>query len=150
MHTLIFYEPICYDKEVEYVEFSIGDEMYQSVLDGPIEIFSDDGDNNAYIFGTVYLFRDYEHLGWHGNDCAMTGFIDKDLVGDWETRDSVLERYMGCDINQKLVRKVRRKEPFILWFGETYGGDVGASLYCHRDTNGEIDSLLVDIHYFEE
>lgn len=45
--------------------------------------------------------------------------------------------------SREALLEVRVSTPWVMWIGDTDGGDVGASLHIHYDNDGFIDSLIV-------
>ena len=114
---------------------------------------------NAYVFGRKYPAADYEHVTRISNDGAQVGFVlydafmaDPDssamnelILREWEERST---RGQMCRWdNRELNKAVRAIYPYVLFVGDTLGGDVGADLYVHR-ASGAVDSVMVDNAYF--
>jgi len=47
-----------------------------------------------------------------------------------------------------VLREVQRYYPWVLFLGETVGGNVGATLWVHYGHDGQIDGLIIDNDYF--
>ena len=43
---------------------------------------------------------------------------------------------------------IKEKYPYVIFIGDTYGGDVGAALYAHYNGK-EVDSLIIDCYYYK-
>lgn len=151
LHHIIFCEPQSYDGSTGWKDliFAVNDEMYQLILNGPTESLEHNGDSTAYIFGPRFPLKEYRFAFGHGNDVAATGFIDADLVGGWtedaERNNKLLK--LERDDREALL-EFRKTYPFLIWLGETYGGDVGVDLFVHRNEQEEIDGIMVDNNYF--
>lgn len=103
---------------------------------------------NAYIFGKK--FPSYRLIGYHGNDMAQTGLIE---VSKWEEYHGKLrsppnyweKAYPKWDWdNRQGLKKIQAIYPGVLFVGETVGGDVGANLWGHYNSKGELDGLIID------
>jgi hypothetical protein len=68
---------------------------------------------------------------------------DSDL---WEKYNKQSPRDATLKQKIKLARSVISDK--IVFLGETNMGDVGANVFTHRNSRGEIDSLLIDSWYF--
>ena len=156
MHNILFTEPYSQDTVPTYVDFQVTDKMYQQLLQEPKAFNNPDQDANAYVFGPLFPLESYRFISNHANDGAQTGFIDVDLFDKniaKDIMDLVLEEYekehddLSWRSRAALLR-VRERAPFVLFIGETVGGDVGAELYAHFDERGNIDSLIIDNHFF--
>ena len=58
----------------------------------------------------------------------------------------MLERAGYCEWDKVFADNkayLAEKYPWLLFLGDTVGGDVGAELYVHR-TDGKIDSLIIE------
>ncbi len=143
-------------KKSEFTSLSINaapikvtEEFYPVLCGVPAKVHKATG--NAYIFGERFPLEEYKLIGEHSNDMAQTGFIDFDLIpvdgvpnyeevwtssypdSKWELRNS--------------LKKLQKDAPFVLWVGETVGGDVGASIYAHfKQGTRHIDGLIVDVN----
>ena len=164
-HELLFAEiqslsPQYAPEEQQGVIFRVNDRLLKAIKSRPVR-HSGKLSGNAYVFGTLHPLDEYKFIGEHGNDSASTGFIDlTELREEGESRASlhrlfeagkraVKKAYPKADFDDRRKLAVLRKTfPWILWVGETQGGDEGAALYGHYDAKGELDSLIVDIYYF--
>ena len=115
----------------------------------------DDGNmsgGNAYVFGPKFPY-DYE--GGHRNEDGGTGIVIDD--GGLNKYDSLKwlayfhrEPQNATEIEMTNIAGggVSHK---IIFMGYTHMGyDVGAEVFTHRNSRGEIDSLIIDSFYFEE
>ena len=133
--------------------FCVTDQFYKKLLKPPQSRKYNNG--NAYIFGKKYPTKEYKFIASHGNDAAQTGLIDVELwkKGDYEKNSQKIDnvnakfgyRY-DHPRNVEIVRKISGGA--VLFQGETVGGDVGAGLYAHYNSGGNIDSLIIDNNYF--
>ncbi|ANB50256.1 hypothetical protein [Powai lake megavirus] len=156
MHKLLFYEPCIFDPKSKKFEdhITVNDEMYKLLVkNNCTQYISEDYCHNAYVFGKLYPLHYYKYVTDHYNDAAQTGFIDLDLVksGVWFKKDKKGKKLDWPEIydwdDNNLRKTMRKINKAIVWFGTTYGGDVGASLHIHK-TKGEIDSIIVDNGFF--
>lgn len=163
-HYLIFAEPMTYQGQRPESTIEVNNKMYSIIKAGPTEEFRENlpqnpkliqhGFNenclgNAYVFGPLFNRDEYSEIASHGNDVAGTGLIDLEINGykpsmDYDFYDEVSQKYNYDWNNRELLKKFQEKYPGILWIGETYGGDIGASAYAHYDKNIEIDGLIID------
>jgi hypothetical protein len=147
-YEILFSEPYTCGYEVV---FEVTWKFYRKLLKMPKSIDVDDG--NAYIFGRRFSLDNYRFAGGHGNDGAQTGFID--ITG--ATADEVerirrdplwLSIYEAAKWNwddRAALESVRRQiSPRILFVGRTEGGDVGADLYIHKNSIGEVDGVIIE------
>ena len=109
---------------------------------------------NAYVYGKLYK-KGNVLIGHHDNDIASTGAYDiTDGVkfnGEhvYNYCMNIAKKTKKYDwFNPELLQVIKTFYPEILFIGDTYGGDVGASIYVHLDDNKEIDSIIIDNHYF--
>jgi hypothetical protein len=152
VYSILFGEP--YNLGNDGKVFKVTWDFYKILKKKPKVRKSNAG--NAYIFGRHFPWDEYKHVGSHGNDGAQTGFIDltgasrveiqrlrsdeawHDIYGavdyDWDNSDAL-----------KAIRKQLSER--ILFVGETVGGDVGADLYLHKDSNGHVDGAIIDNNY---
>jgi hypothetical protein len=158
-HHLLFCEPYTTNLRQRQIHTGpriiVGDALYQAILRAPKKYTSDN--SNAYVFGKKYPLSTYRLLGEHGNDGAQTGFIDLDVAKKVNWPDDIGEevlkfyrdktRHMKKWDDRAALRQMRTKLPFIVFLGETFGGDVGASLYGHYH-NRTLDSLIIDVWHF--
>jgi hypothetical protein len=163
-HHLLFCEPyttnLCHRQKHYGPQITVSDNLYQAILKAPKKYVGDD--SNAYVFGKKYPLSTYKFLGEHGNDGAQTGFIDLDIAlrktkcVEWpdDIGNEVLKYYrvskgrtMKRWDDRIALRQMRKKLPFIIFLGETFGGDVGASLYGHY-YGSRLDSLIIDVWHF--
>jgi hypothetical protein len=128
--------------------FTVTEKMYQCIKRAPKAYRS--SNTNAYIFGRKYKLETYKFFGDHGNDSAQTGFIDIDLERKIpkEIWNNPIWEKTSLSWNRNDLKIVQKVNPAILWIGETVGGDIGASLYIHKNENNEIDGMIVDNFYF--
>jgi len=144
--------------------------LKQAVKFGNKERMEDVG----YVFGKLYKKSDYKEIGSHGNDVAQTGIIDitsekhQGQQMPLKRRDKKQREKMKSNLepeidniykskkykfdwrNREALQELRKSHPEVLWLGETFGGDVGASYWAHYDKNKEMDSLIVSVSYFEK
>jgi hypothetical protein len=110
----------------------------------------------AYIFGDDAIATDpsriaeYELITDHDNDSANTALIDLDCkVKPRQQARVVVEKDLNPDDPDDVARG-KALSPHLLWWGETPGGDVGASLLGRRGPDGEFDSLIVNVYFFDD
>lgn len=145
---------------------TISQSMYDAILQGPSEQKSIRGDleaKNFYVFGHLFDSSEYKEIDQHCNDAAATGLWDFDMMLNLgkDALNQELDKFSEEVANfysdnkegipwdhPEIKASHRTKYPFLLFRGETTGGDVGANLYAHYNANGEIDSLLIDNDYF--
>lgn len=164
VHYLTFAEPMTYNGQRPVQPIEVNDKMYNIIKNGPTETFyekeqinerlnkykfKEQCTGNAYVFGPLFPASKYVEIASHGNDVAGTGLIDIEInkykpTTDEELYEEIGQKYNYDWNNRAVLRAFQRKYPEILWIGETYGGDIGASAYAHYDNNGEIDSLIID------
>jgi len=134
------------------VRFTVGNTMYRKLMRAPKRLVSEFG--NAYRWGSSAR-SGWTRIGAHGNDVAQTGIINLDTVrrapadAVATTKDIVYRAFVQ---RGKILHKwdhrptlsaVQRAAPWVLFLGETHGGDVGATLYVHR-SGANIDGVLID------
>jgi len=158
-HHLIFGEPSTIPGSGS---FDVNDKMYRKltqepvVLKKPIRSRSKRLAAAGYLFGKKFKDSEYKEIGSHGNDVAQTGIIDADLMHsprDHKLENDISEAFKAKKWNwndRKSLQNLRKTHPEILWIGYTFGGDVGSTYYAHYDKNHEIDSLIVDVFYFQQ
>ena len=155
MHRLAFCEPsTCPSEDFEDI-FEVNEQMYDLILKGP-EIIRDAADPGytggkvGYVFGPLFPKESYKLLGFHGNDVAQTGIFEINRYNKKKDYNCIIDNIYDYDWNdRKMLTQLRKVAPEILWLGETFGGDVGASYYVHIDANDQIDSLVVSIYWIE-
>lgn len=114
------------------------------------------GNSNAYVYGKLYK-KDMIYIGSHSNDVANTGAYDV-TDGVKFNSDNI---YKYCEIafkkpkiwnwfDRDFLKVIKTFYPEILFLGETVGGDVGADVYVHLDSDGEINSIMIDNEYFNK
>jgi hypothetical protein len=133
-------------------DFEVTEAFYDILCTKPKYIKRDNG--NAYIFGKIYDGTEYIYIGRHKNDVAQTGLID---ITNMAKQD--LEKIQCCyniwlqiykkyklDWNEyQALEEVKMKiSDKILFIGITLGGDVGANIFAHYNSNNEIDGLIID------
>jgi hypothetical protein len=150
MHNIIFTEPATYSPSHRLSpgeHIIVTDDMYKKIIKGG-KLREDERQwYNAYVFGKLHSLGSYKFIGDHGNDVAQTGFVDKDIIDRDGYNADIFDSdwFDQSDATRKMIHK---QQPSVLWYGETYGGDVGASLYGHKDSDGNYDSLIVDNNLF--
>jgi len=103
---------------------------------------------NAYIFGKLHPL--YFFIGEHGNDIASTGIYDLTGVSVKKLPDEAKKMSEFTWPNHTTIEsravlsQVRKVLPRVLFMGVTDGGDLGARVYVHVDSNRHIDSLIID------
>lgn len=162
-HKILFCEPCAVRsvKDLNTLKFVVSDKFYPTLLRAPRMLHDhtkERGGCNAYVFGRRFPLASYQRLGYCGNDRAQIGFIDLGLFKVKADLDAVDDRvseifghikhgdYLPWE-DRAALKRVRKAVPYILFLGDTDGGDVGATLYAHK-TAGHIDGLIVDNHYF--
>ena len=133
-------------------QFSVPLNFLAILSKAPKKVSDESRSANAYIFGKQYPLKEYKKIGDHGNDAAQTGFVNVDLMKKSELKTWKEDPWkevdrLGWDSRDGL-RTIQKSFPWIIWYGETLGGDVGASLYAHYDKSRKIDSLIVNIRFF--
>lgn len=138
----------------------VNDTLYRKLEKDPKPFLEKKEARNAYIFGPKFALSSYKFLGEHGNDVAQTGFVDLDILDKQpidrdeffkETSKLYIDgRHVHSWSDPKILQQVREKYPAILFLGDTRGGDVGAALFGHFSSTGELDSLIIDVWYFFE
>ena len=134
---------------VNYVEhLPVTSKLYDAIKRKPIIRRSDRG--NGYRFGPRLPLSSYKKVSEHGDDGAQTGLIDPTMFrgDDKMIIGNIYRKYHYDWEDRKALKKVQKVYPGILFIGETDGGDVGASLYAHKNKKGVIDSLIIDNEYF--
>lgn len=147
------------------VVLEVSPTMYKTILKGPTAFEGDLG-SNAYVFGKILPVKEYTNLTWHKGDVAGTGIVDLDLLYK-AARDAKLElkpylQYTYEDIknivedttdNYKrdpfdpvVLKAIRKKFPWVLFRGGV--SDNGADVFIHRNTRGNVDSIIIDNDYF--
>ena len=107
--------------------------------------------SGAYVFGSMYPLKQYQCVGSHGNDGAQTGILlllPKKTVDPRLNNPKLWKKILGryeYDYNRPTLLDdlQRQMSDKILFIGETRGGDVGASIFIHRDQNRSIDSIRI-------
>lgn len=103
----------------------------------------------AYIFGRRYPAASYRLLGSHGPFGKVTGFTDLDTRGprcrgyvdDFHAAFQFPRGFAHWD-NRTGLHRLQKAYPFVLFIGETYAFDGGASLYGHWK-GPHLDSLVI-------
>lgn len=155
--------------------FEVNNRMFRKLFETPQILKNSEGYDAGYLFGKRYAKHKYEEIGSHGNDVAQTSMIlevcDESAlqklklkkkafslknglpdvaVGVTIDRISKKHKYRWNWNHPEFIQELRSAEPRLVWIGETFGGDVGASYWVHRKTDGDIDSVIVSVSYFEE
>ncbi len=168
-HHILFCEPYSVDIKLPVSssgsKFTVSDALYKTMRKAPKKyIRAGVSGGNAYVFGKKYPLSTYKLIGSHGNDGAQTGFIDLDILKEFKRHNSKHAPKVNiseCFLNafkkpsgsykswddRASLKKVQKELPYIIFLGDTFGGDVGASLYGHF-TRGKLDSIIVDVWYF--
>jgi len=118
-------------------------------------------EHNGYLFGKKFPLNEYKYIGEHYNDGAQTGLINLNLLKDvsqneinkmntdildmWKKVKKITKSYSW--FQKDLNKMIKKKYPYIIFIGDTYGGDIGAALYAHYNGK-EVDSLIIDCYYF--
>lgn len=156
-HNIMFCEPVTYHpKHIHTTSFKVNDDMYKKILKGGKSYIDYDDTTNAYVFGKRFPLNEYKLIGSHGNDVAGTGFIDLDIIPKGKSSpdiDAVIgpcyrkgKKIINWDSREAFVQ-ANKLAPYVIFIGETVGGDVGANLYTHY-TNNILDSIIIDNGYF--
>ncbi len=154
-HNIYFCEPLSQDTYLfGGVKFKVTDNFYKILQNPPKKYISNT--TNAYVFGKKYNKKEYKYLGYHGNDIAQTGLINLDIFKKKTTKTDLHNLdtntfYPDYNWNNRIhLKNLQKIYPYVLFVGETVGGDVGASLYVHYNKSGDIDSLIIDnLHIFQ-
>lgn len=165
LHHIVFVEPWSFEmKQVSTspkkgplsyldapVPIPVNGKFYQTLLRAPKK-YKGHG-SNAYRFGKSFPVNDFKLIASHGNDAAQTGLIDLDRYR--EKSQGVAEYLMMSGLfkdkpwdDRASLKTLRKNARHILFLGDTVGGDVGANLYAHYGSDGNIDSLIIDNNYF--
>lgn len=107
---------------------------------------------NSYIFGKKYPIDSYKFIGSHENDVAQTGFIEVDKWESYNGEKNINYPYTYWEKaypnynwdDRKGLAKIQQIYPGVLFVGKTVGGDVGANLWGHYNSKGELDSIIID------
>jgi len=93
--------------------------------------------SNAFVFGPNFPTSDYELAGKHFNDAGMTCIVDRDNLTplDWS---------QFCDVLSEDANRNYHPDYHYAFFGHTLGGDVGASVWVHKNAQGEVNGLIID------
>lgn len=173
-HRIIVTEPLTFSPYAFVIQSEsilVNDEMHKEILKGPTRTIHD-RNANAYIFGRLYEAKDYKKIGEFGNDMANCGIIDVDLSYDMSRKhvaklksfsshvlksmrdpyidaaiDKITEMYSESDYNfedRKILKEAQKSYPWLMFMGETTGGDVGGLILAHYDQDKNIDSLVID------
>ena len=117
--------------------------------------------HNGYLFGKKFPLSEYKYIGEHFNDGAQTGLINLNLLKNVtqqnlkKMNDDILDmlykirKITKSDywFQKDLNKNIKKMYPYIIFIGDTYGGDIGAALYAHYNGK-EVDSLIIDSYYF--
>ena len=133
--------------------------MYQYILSGgryynidyPYPGFPKQLDGNAYVFGNLFELKDYQLVAKQNvNEHAQIGFLDVDLIKNfghlyYAEQDPLFTLY-GSEFEDDPEDRqmVRDYHPQVVWYGYA---PYHSSLYQHLDSEGNIDSLIVDVNY---
>ena len=138
------------------VRMNITEEFYGTLLKKPKYIVNKSSIGNAYIFGKKFPVKSYISLGYHGNDGAQTGVLDitnltESDISDIDNMEEWTKLYFPKSgrshswEDRNMLPLVRDQiSDRILFVGETHGGDVGADVLVHYNTQKEIDGLIID------
>ncbi len=134
-------------------DFHVNQAMLKKLQNEP-KILKDDKDNPAgYVFGRLFHKSSYTKNGEHGNDGAQTAMViaDGNPSPPWEAWYALVgKRNLTESYGREVILKLRDQYPNLVWMGETFGGDVGASYWAHKNKTGDIDSVIVSVNYFEQ
>lgn len=158
-YTIRFCEPSTMpDTTFLSTDFKITEKYYKILTKPPKGLINNKDPSNAYVFGKLFKLDQYVKIGGHVNDIAQTGFVDvtgatkdelKKIANDNEIALRIYENnnynWDSRDVLKEIQKKISKR---ILFVGNTVGGDVGAALYAHYDTNKQIDGLIIDNYYF--
>lgn len=137
-------------------DIEVDEAMYQVINRGPRRLSCEATDGNAYVFTRIPLDlrpggTPFVRVAKHSNDAAQTGLVDVALVdaarSHFDTHDIIYRAYArNYDWDDRAaLAEVQKVVPAVRFLGETRGGDVGASLYAHRDPRtGLVDALIID------
>lgn len=137
---------------------------YKAHVDVPVRLvemapksFTGKG-NNAYVFGKIPLKGDlakYTRVASIGNDVAQVGLIDIDRITQVDYIGDLLEWFYSGQkrwlwYNPAILARVQQILPWIVFLGDTNGGDVGADLWVRKE-GGKVISMIVDnFHFFPQ
>lgn len=115
----------------------------------------------AYLFGPLFPLNEYQEFTSAWNDGGMMG-LWLVLQDESKKKKKILDQYDDDHFkkfkeykfsrNKKVLQKIVKecRDYGLLFFGNTVGGDVGASLMIHVDPETKlIDSFVIDVDYFE-
>lgn len=161
---IILCEPMTLKKDnlLKYknVPMNVTPELYKELKKAPkrisnfIDVHEPEEMRNAYIFGKKRIpTTHYEDWMSHGNDASQTGLLD---ITEWRknptdfsnTKEAkkwwskIFKPYKWQWDNREALKKVRTVHPSILFLGDTLG-DGGATLFYHRNTKDQIDSIAI-------
>ena len=134
---------------------------YKAHVEVPVKLvetapksFSGKG-NNAYVFGKIPLKADlakYTRVASIGNDVAQVGLIDVDRAIPVDYLGDLLEWFYSGQkrwlwYNPAILTRVQQILPWIVFLGDTNGGDVGADLWVRKEGD-KVVSMIVDNFYF--
>jgi len=135
-------------------QITVNSLFYNKLRSPPVLFETSNKYYNAYLFGKLYPFSSYKHIGGHGNDVANTAIVDTtDITASELAMIKDYKAILGCYQRGKntlnwsdrgCLEKVRQTiSKRVAFMGDTYGGDVGAEYFVHFK-NGTIDSLIID------
>lgn len=107
-------------------------------------------DNCAWLMGELYDFDTYQYAGTITNDISIGAILvntipkEKRCFLSWF--DEELQNVTDIITNQS---NMPTSHPSILWASENRAHGVGAFVFYHEDSTGEIDSVIIDNCYFD-
>lgn len=145
-NPIIFLEPatqIKWYNSTSEPHFTVTDSFLDVLEDGPQEY--EGSWTNAYVFGPLKNLAEYDKLTSHMNDVASTGLVHLGRLKSSDAQE--IERLHDKHLGDHYAFLSEAPES-VIFIGDTVGGDVGADLYVSQNSQGEIDSLIIDNNYF--
>lgn len=152
IHNIFFTEPWSYKEDIQNGQhLAVSGRMYNLLKQEPTYYTNLDHyrgrkcEGNAYVFGPLYDLTEYRKIGEHDSHGSMTGFIDYDVWKQSRRDLSKLDDVWTQDIySDQLYHPFSSLVPEVLFMGHIIGGDIGVTLYGHRDIHGDFDSLIIE------
>lgn len=150
--SLIFCEPSSFNYKNDYLVLDVDDKMQQLIYEGgqPYQ----DGEGNAYVFGSLFSVDSYDHPGYVEVTNGEIGFVEQMAAKKrYKAKESSsdYEKHAGSvKYNDPVyLANVRKDYPEITWIGQVFGKPNGVHLHFHVDDElDRVDSIIIDNSYF--
>lgn len=106
--------------------------------------------NCAWVMGKLYSFDSYQYSGTITNDIYIGAVVINLIPNKRRSYKHWFEDEKLSGISHINESDMKTIHPSLLWISENEGHGVGAFVFYHEDSQGEIDSVMIDNCYFEQ